>query len=135
MHTHLLTLPVAGSRDATFNFLADIENLPAWTGGFCEWLELKRDGWRAYTSLGELDVETKVDDIAGEIDLRLRPVSGPVIVIPLRVRSDGGEDSLVSVACRQPAGLEDEHYERLFESLLAGLRDLSGRRRTEEVLN
>ena len=63
-------------RAAVFNFLADIEHLPAWTGGFCEWIELHREGWWAYTAVGELAVETKADDITGEVDLRLRHVSG-----------------------------------------------------------
>ena len=118
---------LAAPRAAVFNFLADIEHLPAWTGGFCEWIELHREGWWAYTAAGELAVETKADDISGEIDLRLRHVSGWTIVIPLRVRSDGEDGVLVSAACRQPPGLDDEAYEMLFDSLLNGLRTLADR--------
>ena len=124
MQTRLLTLTVAAPRAAAFNFLADIENLPAWTGGFCEWIELHREGWWAYTALGELAVETKVDDISGVIDLSLRHVSGWSMVIPLRVRSDGDGGALVHASCRQAPGMSDEDYERLFESLLSGLREL-----------
>ncbi|MEJ1973979.1 MAG: hypothetical protein WDM96_16400 [Lacunisphaera sp.] len=127
MQTRVLTLTVAASRAAVFNFLADIEHLPAWTGGFCEWIELHREGWWAYTAVGELAVEAKADDIAGEVDLRLRHVSGWMIVIPLRVRSDGEGGALVSAACNQPAGLSDDQYEELFESLLSGLRNLATR--------
>ena len=133
MQTRVLTLTVAASRAAVFNFLADIEHLPAWTGGFCEWIELHREGWWAYTAVGELAVETKADDITGEIDLRLRHVSGWMIVIPLRVRSDGEGGALVSAACRQPAGLDDDQYEQLFESLLGGLRSLATRFHSEPV--
>jgi len=124
MQTRLLTLTTAASRGAVFNFLADIENLPAWTGGLCEWVELHREGWWAYTALGELAVETKVDDISGVIDLSLRHVSGWSVVIPLRVRSDGEEGSLINATCRQTAGMTDEDYEKLFDSLLTGLREL-----------
>jgi hypothetical protein len=124
MQTRLLTLTTAASRGAVFNFLADIENLPAWTGGFCEWIELHREGWWAYTALGELAVETKVDDISGVIDLSLRHVSGWSIVIPLRVRSDGECGSLIHASCRQTPGMTDDDYERLFECLLSGLREL-----------
>jgi len=133
MQTRVLTLTVAASRAAVFNFLADIEHLPAWTGGFCEWIELHREGWWAYTAMGELAVETKADDITGEVDLRLRHVSGWMIVIPLRVRSDGDGGALVSAACAQPAGVDDEQYEQLFESLLSGLRDLAARVTHEAV--
>jgi hypothetical protein len=127
MQSRTITLTVATPRAVVFNFLADLENLPRWAGGFCEWLELHREGWWAYTALGELEVVTKVDDIAGTIDLRLGHAAGWKIVIPVRVRSDGDGGALVSLACAQPAGLSDEHYERLIESLLAGLRELPDR--------
>ena len=133
MQTRVLTLTVAAPRAAVFNFLADIEHLPAWTGGFCEWIELHREGWWAYTAAGELAVESKVDDIAGVIDLRLRHVGGWTIVIPVRVRSDAEDGVLVSAACNQPAGLSDGAYETLFDSLIGGLRTLADRFHAEAV--
>jgi hypothetical protein len=133
MQDRQLTLTLAAPRATAFNFLADIGNLPAWTGGLCEWIELHRDGWWAYTALGELAVETKVDDIAGEIDLRLRHVSGWLAVIPLRVRADGDGGAIIRAACRQPAGLSDADYEMLFGSLLSGLRELATRLHPEPV--
>jgi len=131
MQIRTLTLTVAAPRATVFNFLADIENLPRWAGGFCEGLELHREGWWAYTALGELEVVTKVDDIAGTIDLRLGHVAGWKIVIPVRVRSDVDGGALVSLSCAQTAGLPDEDYERLIEALLAGLRHVAGRFQSE----
>ncbi len=127
MQNRIITLTVAIPSATVFNFLADIENLPHWSGGFCEWIELHRDGWWAYTALGELAVETKVDDIAGAIDLRFGHTAGWKLVIPVRVRTDGDGGALVSLACAQPAGMADEDYERLIEALLTGLRDFAGR--------
>src|SRR3954471_3583357 len=111
MQSRILTLTLAASRTTAFNFLADIENLPAWTGGFCEWIELHREGWWAYTAIGELAVDTKADEFAVEIDLCFRHVSGWSLVLPLRVRSDGEGGSLVTIACRQVAALTDDQYE------------------------
>lgn len=133
MQHRQLTLTLAAPRASAFNFLADIENLPAWTGGLCEWIELHREGWWAYTALGELAVDTKVDDIAGAIDLQLRHVSGWNLVIPLRVRSDGDGGAIVQAACRQPAGMGDDDYEQLFECLLNGLRGLAAKFHPEPV--
>lgn len=127
MQARILTLTFAAPRAAIFNFLADIENLPAWSGGFCEWIELHCEGWWAYTAVGEVAVETKVDDIAGEIDLCFNHVSGWMIVLPLRVRPDGEGGCLVSLSCRQVAGLTDEQYEALFAGLISGLRSLPQR--------
>ena len=125
MQSRHLTLTVPTSRHTVFNLLADIENFPAWSGGFCEWIELHCDGWWAYTSLGEFVVETLVDDIAGVIDLRLRHVSGWVIVLPLRVRGDGAGGAIINVSCRQSPGMPDENYEQLFDAMLAGLRQVA----------
>lgn len=133
MPTRVLTLTLAAPRATVFNYLADIENLPGWTAGLCEWIELHREGWWAYTALGELAVETKVDDVTGQIDVQLRHVSGWFLVLPVRVRSDGDGGSLVSVSCARPRGLVEPDYEVLFESLLRGLRDLAGRFAREPV--
>lgn len=133
MSTRILTLTVDASRDVVFNYLADIGNLPVWTGGFCEWIELHRDGWWAYTVLGELEVETKADDISGDVDLRLRHVSGLRLVVPLRVRSDGGDGALITLRCAQPAGMDDARYEEFFDALLNGLRGFAARFRAEVV--
>ena len=127
MQTRTITLTVATPSATVFNFLADIENLPHWSGGFCEWIELHREGWWAYTALGELEVASKVDDIAGAIDLRFEHSAGWKLVIPVRVWTDGDGGALVRLACAQPAGLPDEDYERLIELLLAGLRGFVGR--------
>jgi len=124
METRIITLSAQAPHDAVFNFLADIENLPAWTGGFCEWLQLQSGGWCAYTALGELSVETKVDDIAWQIDLRLSLNDHWSLVIPLRVQFDGKNAVLITVTCRQPAAMAERDYECWFESLLAGLRTL-----------
>ena len=131
MQTRTITLTVATSSATVFNFLADIENLPHWSGGFCEWIELHREGWWAYTALGELEVASKVDDIAGTIDLRFAHTAGWKLVIPVRVRTDGDGGALIRLVCAQPAGLPDEDYERLLELLLAGLRGFSGQFQAE----
>ncbi len=135
MQTRIVTLAVAAPRSEIFKLLADVEKLPAWAGGFCEWIELHRGGWRAFTSLGELAVEARVNDAAGRIELQFDHVSGPTISVPIQVRSDGENGSLVNAICTQPAGLSDEHYARLFKSLIAGLRELAERFRPRLVLS
>lgn len=128
MQTRIITLMVAARRVQVFNFLANIENLPAWTGGLCEWLELHRNGWWAYTALGELAVSMQVDDLNGSIELKLTPVSERDCLISLGVRSDGEEGSLVRLNCVQPAGWSDEHFQLLVDALLTGLHGLTDRK-------
>ena len=114
MQTRTITLTVATPSATVFNFLADIENLPHWSGGFCEWIELHREGWWAYTALGELEVASKVDDIAGAIDLRFAHTAGWKLVIPVRVRTDG-----------DPRGIIDELANRLATGTMFGAGTLA----------
>jgi hypothetical protein len=127
MQIRTITLTVAVPSSRVFHHLADLENLPAWTAGYCEWIELHSEGWWAYTPAGELSVDSKVDDIAGQIDLSFKHPAGWKFVIPLRIRTDGEGGAIVRLACAQSAGMSDEQYERLVEALLAGLRDLPAR--------
>jgi hypothetical protein len=134
MQTRILTVSAPATHGAVFNFLADIENLPAWTGGLCEMIELHRDGWWAYTALGEFAVETKVDDIARVIDLQWRHVAGWSLVIPMRVSGDGEGGTLIRILCRQPVGMPAEDFEPLFDFLLAGLRGVADRLQPEAAV-
>ncbi len=121
MTAHSLIVDIAAPREVVFNFLADIENLPAWTPGFCEWLELHRTGWWAYTALGEFEAATEVRAGLGEIVLRLKHVCGREIAILLRVERDSAEASQVALECELTHGFD----ERLFVSLENGLGELA----------
>ena len=123
---HLL-FSVAAPRGPVFNFLADIENLPAWAGGFCEWIELHRSGWWAYTLLGELQAEARADDPSGEVELGLGHVAGWKLVLHLRVRADGDGRSLVSLSYPELAGPDPAREETLFAALEAGLPNLAAK--------
>ena len=117
----------AAPSDQVFNFLADIENLPFWLGGFCDGIELHRDGWWAYTILGELEIETQVDANRGEIRLGLRPVGGQERLIKLCVRSEGAGETSVGFECSPLA----ENESRLIAAFHAGLQGWAAGLRAE----
>lgn len=127
MHIRTVHATVPAAREAVFNFLADVENLPRWAGEFCGGLELHRGAWRAYTALGELDVEIRTGDGYCEFDLRLGAVGRPWLAVPFRVRSDGEAGSLVSFSCGQAAGWDDAQRARLADALVDGLHGLAVR--------
>lgn len=124
MRTHMLSLTMDAPAPAVFNYLADIEKFPAWSAGFCERIELHREGWLAYTAFGEVTVETKVDAWAGEIDVRLQQDRVWSLVIPLWVKSDRAGGTVIKAMCRQPVTMSDRDYGRLCEWLLSGLHRL-----------
>lgn len=109
MNIRTLAVTVAAPRDSVFNFLADIENLPRWAGGFCERLYLERGRWRALTSQGELYCDLEAGAASGVIDLRFGPAIDRLAVLPLRVIAIAARRTLVTVAFVEqpewPAGL------------------------------
>ncbi|HYC72108.1 MAG TPA: hypothetical protein VEB66_12920 [Opitutaceae bacterium] len=105
MNIRTLAVTVSAPRDTVFNFLADIENLPRWAGGFCERLYLERGRWRALTSQGELYCELEASAETGLIDLRLGPSIDRMALLPIRVLPLGVRSTLVTVAFAEPPEL------------------------------
>jgi len=102
MNIRTLAVTLAAPRATVFNFLADIENLPRWAGGFCERIYLERGRWRALTSQGELFVDLEAGTGTGVIDLRFGPSIDRLAVLPLRVLALGTRSTLVTVAFVEP---------------------------------
>lgn len=96
MNIHPLTITVSAPREAVFNFLADIENLPRWAGSWCERLALQRGRWWALTSEGEqvMDMETSAG--TGVIDLRAGMSPERFRLMPIRVVALSTRRTLVS---------------------------------------
>ena len=85
MNILTLTVTVSAPREIVFNFLADIENLPKWSGGYCEGITLQRGRWWAFTADGEqvMDIESSAG--TGVIDLRAGPMPERMTLTPIRV--------------------------------------------------
>jgi uncharacterized protein YndB with AHSA1/START domain len=96
MNIHPLTVIVSAPRDTVFNFLADIENLPKWTAGWCERLMLQRGRWWALTSEGEQVVDMETSAGTGVIDLRAGPSPEKFRHTPIRVVALSARRTLVS---------------------------------------
>lgn len=118
---------VAAPRDEVFAFLADIENLPRWAGGFCAQLEISARGWRAWTAFGDLFLELEADARTGVIDLRLGDTHEPLADLPLRVwaRPDGG--TLVGGWLVRATGQSEENFVRQAAALGLALEQLADR--------
>ena len=121
MQIRTVSVAVCSSRDTVFNFLADIENLPKWATAFCEQIELRRDGWWAYTTQGEMIVASDTDDRTGVIDLRLGPSVDELGLFPVRVFPLSDGRTLVSFTFIQAPGISDERYESQYHSLVVEL--------------
>ncbi len=127
MKIRTVSVSVSAPRDTVYNFLADIENFPKWAGGYCELIELRRDGWLAYTVQGEMIVESEADDGTGVIDIRLGALADRLDVFPLRVWRLSSNETVVSFTFIQSPDLSDEVHDKLYQSWLIDLQGFAWR--------
>ena len=97
MNIRTIALTLSASRDDVFNFLADIENLPKWAGGYYERLTLERGRWWALTAEGDQVVDLETSAGTGVIDLRSGPLPERMTLMPIRVVVLSPRRTLVSV--------------------------------------
>ena len=95
MRHHPFSLLLGAPRATVFNFLADIENLPRWAGGYCERIGLSRGRWLGLTVHGELYLEIEADAHTGVIDLHAGEEHERTHLLPLRVIALPGGQTLV----------------------------------------
>ena len=119
MNIRTIAVTLAAPRDTVFNFLADIENLPKWAGGWCERLALERGRWWALTAEGEQVVDLETSAGTGVIDLRAGPLPERMTPTPVRVFALSLRRTLLTVTVVEVPDQTPEAYERRYQLLLA----------------
>jgi hypothetical protein len=112
MNIQTLALTVCSPRTVVFNFLADIENLPKWAGGWCEKISLARGRWWAFTAEGEQVVDMETNTGAGVIDLRAGPSPERMTLTPIRVIALSPRRTLVSFVLIEAPDQESDAFGR-----------------------
>ena len=127
MNNRTVTILVAAGKDTVFDFLSNIENLPAWATEFCE--ELKKEGghYKVVTSGGELFFRIDADRKTGVVDMFAGPTLNQMGIFPSRVIMMPGGATAVSFTFFQPPDMPDEVYERQYKSLLIEMNGLKRR--------
>lgn len=107
-----LSVELHAARDAVFDYLSNIENLPEWATEFCRGLRRVDGHYKVRTSGGELFMHIEADRRTGVIDLYASPTLERMDREPLttRVLAGGNGASIYVVSFVQPAELPDEAY-------------------------
>ena len=110
-----LTVTVFAPREIVFNFLADIENLPKWSGGYCEGVTLQRGRWWALTADGEQVVDIESSAGTGVIDFRAGPGPESMTLTPIRVIGLSNRQTLISFVLIEAPDRDSENFQRRCE--------------------
>ncbi len=118
---------VSASKETVFDFLSDIENLPAWATEFCERLKKDGDDYKVVTSVGDLFFKIESDQKTGVVDMFAGPTRDQMGIFPCRVITMPGGTTALSFTFFQPPDMPVEVYERQYKSLLMEMDGLKKR--------
>jgi hypothetical protein len=118
MRTATVTTVLDAPQEAVFDYLAEIENLPAWATEFARELKRDADGYSVVNRLGEFRFEIRADRDTGVVDMFTGPDRHRMAVFPTRAVAlpDGG--TAYSFSMFQAPDMSDE----LFDAQLASLQ-------------
>lgn len=103
---------------AVFEYLADIENLPAWATEFARELHREGEDYKVVNGLGEFYFTIEAEAVTGVIDMFAGPTKDALAMFPTRaVGLPDGRTAYTFTMFQQP-GMSDE----LFEAQHASLR-------------
>jgi hypothetical protein len=117
MRNATVTAVIAAPRDAVFEYLANIDNLPEWATEFAR--ELKRDGddYKVVNGLGEFYFDIRADAATGVIDMFAGPTKDQMAVFPTRAVPLPDGHTAYSFTMFQTPGMPDELFEAQHQSL------------------
>jgi len=117
MRNATVTTVIAAPRDAVFEYLANIDNLPEWATEFAR--ELKRDGddYKVVNGLGEFYFDIRADAATGVIDMFAGPTKDQMAVFPTRAVPLPDGHTAYSFTMFQTPGMPDELFEAQHQSL------------------
>jgi hypothetical protein len=117
MRNATVTTVVAAPRDAVFDYIADIENLPKWATEFARELKREGDDYKVVNGLGEFYFEIRADAATGVIDMFAGPAKDRLAVFPTRALSLPDGRTAYSFTMFQAPDMPDELFDAQYESL------------------
>ena len=113
-----MTTVLDADARTVFDWMADIENLPAWATEFAR--ELRREGgrYKVVNGLGEFFFDIHADASTGVIDMYAGPTKDQMALFPTRVVALPGGGSAYSFTMFQAPDMPDEVFESQHASLL-----------------
>jgi hypothetical protein len=112
-----VTAVLDAPKEAVFEYLADVENLPEWANEFARELRYEDGHAKVVNGLGELYFRIDSDRATGVIDMFVGPTQDELALFPTRVVALPGGRSAYSFTMFKAPGMPDELFESQYESL------------------
>jgi hypothetical protein len=112
-----VTTVLAAPREAVFEYMADIENLPKWATEFARELKREGDDYKVVNGLGEFYFEIQADPSTGVIDMLAGPTKDRMAVFPTRAVPLPDGRTAYSFTMFQAPDMPDELFDAQHRSL------------------
>ncbi len=117
MINRTVTAVLDAPKEAVFDYLSLVENLPEWANEFARELRYEDGKAKVVNRLGEFFFRIEADHTTGVIDMYAGPSEGELALFPTRVVALGAERSAYSFTMFKGPGMPDELFESQYESL------------------
>jgi hypothetical protein len=117
MINRTVTAVLDAPKEAVFDYLAKIENLPEWATEFARELKVEHGDAKVVNGLGEFHVRIGADAETGVIDMYAGPTKAELALFPSRVVALPDGRSAYSFTMFKAPGTPDELFESQYESL------------------
>jgi hypothetical protein len=112
-----VTAVLDAPKDAVFDFLAQLENLPEWATEFAQELTYESGDAKVVNNLGEFYFRITADPKTGVIDMYAGPTKDDLALFPTRVVALPDGRSAYSFTMFKAPGTPDDLFESQYESL------------------
>lgn len=126
METRTVTAVLGAPKEAVFDYLSKVENLPKWATEFARELKYENGKAKVVNGLGEFYFAIAADPETGVIDMYAGPTERELAVFPTRVVALPGGGSAYSFTMFQVPGMPDELFESQYASLRREFENIRG---------
>jgi hypothetical protein len=117
MISRTITAVLDAPKEAVFDYLAQIENLPEWATEFAPELKDDQGDAKVVNNLGEFYLRIAADPETGVIDMYAGPTKDELALFPTRVVALPDGRSAYSFTMFKAPGMSDDLFESQHESL------------------
>jgi hypothetical protein len=117
VRTATVTTVLDADAEKVFDWMADIENLPAWATEFARELRREDGRYKVVNGLGEFFFDIRADRATGVIDMFAGPTQDAMAVFPTRAVALPDGRCAYTFTMFQGPGMPDELFEAQHASL------------------